>query len=338
MSTNDFPPDLPPRPPAPDAAGSPTGSVPAVPAPPASAPRPPAPAPVPPAPGPVPPAPGSVPPASGHLPPASGPTPSAGRVIAILVAALGGLAAIVTIGTAAAATVGSANEETITRTLDVDGISALAVEASAGTIEVAFGDVDEAVLDITSGAARHDWTFEVDGDTLQVTSPDRGWFDGPWFGGWMSGPTRATLTLPQVLDGELDAHLELAAGGLTATGDFGDLELDVSAGEMQVEGAADALNAELSAGRAELDLADVQTVELRASAGAMSATLTGEAPTDTTVDVSAGSLELTLPDDTYDVSVSESAGTVRNDLDTSSSATNTVDVSISAGSVWLRSR
>ena len=331
MSTNDFPPELPPRPPAPDAAGSPSGSVSAVPAPLGSGP-------VPPAPGPVPPAPSTAPRAGGPVPPASGPTPSAGRVIAILVAALGALAAVVTIGSAAAATVGSANEETITRTLEVDGISALDVEASAGTIEVAFGDVDEAVLDITSGAARGDWTFEVDGDTLQVASPDRGWFDGPWFGQWMSGPTRATLTLPQALDGELDARLQLAAGGLTATGDFGDLELDVSAGEMQVEGAAEALDAELSAGRAQLELADVRTVELRVSAGSMNAALTGDAPTDTTVDVSAGSLELTLPDDTYDVTVSEAAGSVDNDLDTSSSATKTVDVSISAGSVSLRSR
>ena len=80
------------------------------------------------------------------------------------------------------------------------------------------------------------------------------------------------------------------------------------------------------------------TADLRVSAGSMNAALTGDAPTDTTVDVSAGSLELTLPDDTYDVTVSEAAGSVDNDLDTSSTATNTVDVSISAGNVSLRSR
>ncbi|HWI31038.1 MAG TPA: DUF4097 family beta strand repeat-containing protein [Microbacterium sp.] len=297
---------------------------------------PPPPPPLPPAGGPVPPAEGPLPSASGAVPPASG--PPAGRVIAILAAVLGGLVAVVTVGGAAVATVGSASTETITRTLAVDDIAELDVEASAGTLDVAFGDVEEAVLDITSGPGRGDWTFEREGDTLTVASPHRGWLDGWWFGGWMSGPTRATLTLPRALDGDLDAHLELAAGKLTTTGGFGELELDVSAGDLQVDGAAETLSAEVAAGRAELDIADVRTADLTVSAGAMVADFTGDAPTDTTIDVSAGSLELTLPDDAYAVTVSESAGNVRNDLETSSSAQNAIDVSISAGSVRLRSR
>jgi len=310
MSSNDLTP--PPRPPLPPAGGPPS----APPAAPSAA----------------------VPVATQHtpVPPSSG--PSAGRVIAILTAALGGLVAVVTIGGAAVATVGSGSTETVTRSLDVEGIDELGVEATAGTLDISFADVDEAVLNVTSGPGRGDWTFERQGGTLVVASPDRGWFDGWWFGGWMSGPTTATLTLPQELDGDLDAHLELAAGKLTTAGGFGELELDVAAGDLQLDGAAETLSAEVSAGRAELDIADVRTADIRISAGAMVAELTGSAPTETTIDVSAGSLELTLPDDAYDVSVSESAGNVRNDLESSSSAENVVDVSISAGSVWLRAR
>ena len=96
------------------------------------------------------------------VPPSSG--PSAGRVIAILTAALGGLVAVVTIGGAAVATVGSGSTETVTRALDVEGIDELGVEATAGTLDISFADVDEAVLNVTSGPGRGDWTFERQGE------------------------------------------------------------------------------------------------------------------------------------------------------------------------------
>lgn len=273
---------------------------------------------------------------AGPVPPDGPSQASAGRTIAILAAALGGLVAVVTIGGAAIATVDSANSDSVTRTLDVDGITELDIEAAAGTLDVAFGDVDEAVLDVSSGPGRGDWTFDSDGDTLTLATPDRGWFDNWWFGGWGGGATRATLTLPQSLEGRLDAGFSLAAGRLTVTGEFGEVELDVAAGDLVIEGSADDLTADVSAGRAEVDLGGVTTADLTVQAGAMVADFTGTAPTTTVIDVSAGSLELTVPDGTYDVSVDSSAGNVRNDLETSTSSDNVIEVSISAGSVTLR--
>ncbi|KQZ82145.1 hypothetical protein ASD56_14775 [Microbacterium sp. Root166] len=288
---------------------------------------------------PPPPAVGPTPPtgAVGQVPPAApGQGSSAGRTIAILAAALGGLVAVVTIGGAAIATVDSANSDSVTRTLDVDGITELDIEAAAGTLDVAFGDVDEAVLDISSGPGRGDWTFDSDGDTLTLATPDRGWFDNWLLGGWGSGSTRATLTLPQSLEGRLDAGFSLAAGRLTVDGEFGEVELVVAAGDLAIEGSADELSADVSAGRAEVELDGVSTADLTVQAGAMVARFTGTAPTATVIDVSAGSLDLRVPEGAYDVNIDSSAGNVRNDLESSSSSDNVIEVSISAGSVSLR--
>jgi hypothetical protein len=55
-----------------------------------------------------------------------------------------------------------------------------------------------------------------------------------------------------------------------------------------------------------------------------------------TADVSAGQLTLTVPDDEYDVRKNVSAGTLNSDLRESSSSSNRVEVSVSAGTANLR--
>ncbi|WP_454141812.1 sensor domain-containing protein [Microbacterium lacticum] len=77
--------------------------------------------------------------------------------------------------------------------------------------------------------------------------------------------------------------------------------------------------------------------DLRLSAGAVTGAVTGRAPEEVAIDVSAGRLDLTLPDDAYAVSTDVSAGQLDNRLDVASSSANRVTVSVSTGYVALRS-
>ena len=86
------------------------------------------------------------------------------------------------------------------------------------------------------------------------------------------------------------------------------------------EGSARTLVVDLSAGAAEILLDDVREATFSVSAGAIDSRLTGVAPRQVTVDVSAGSLDLTLPDAIYDVRSDVSAGDFVNRLTTGSDA------------------
>ncbi len=277
---------------------------------------------------PVPPAPPLPPASAGGTPP---PTRNASRVIAILTIALGAAIILGAVGSAIWSTVAAASVRTETRTVDVAGVESLRVAVDAASLRIEFADVPEATLDVTSGLGVGRWTFERTGDELTVETPRR---FGP---GWIfGGEVRATLTLPQELEGaELDAALELSAGELTVDGGFGDLGVDVGAGTFAVDGSARTLTAELSAGGADIELADVTEADLSVSAGAIEARLTGTAPRSVTVDVSAGSLDLRLPDAVYDVRSDVSAGDFENGLQTERGARNVVDVTVSAGSVTI---
>lgn len=277
---------------------------------------------------PVPPAPPNAPASAGGTPP---PTRNASRVIAILTIALGAAVILGAVGSAIWSTVAAASVRTETRTVDVAGVESLRVAVDAASLRIEFADVPEATLDVTSGLGVGRWTFERTGDELTVETPRR---FGP---GWIfGGEVRATLTLPQELEGaELDAALELSAGELTVDGGFDDLGVDVGAGTFAVDGSARTLTAELSAGGADIELSDVTEADLSVSAGAIEARLTGTAPRSVTVDVSAGSLDLRLPDAVYDVRSDVSAGDFENGLQTERGARNVVDVTVSAGSATI---
>lgn len=277
---------------------------------------------------PVPPAPPNAPASAGGTPP---PTRNASRVIAILTIALGAAVILGAVGSAIWSTVAAASVRTETRTVDVAGVESLRVAVDAASLRIEFADVPEATLDVTSGLGVGRWTFERTGDELTVETPRR---FGP---GWIfGGEVRATLALPQELEGaELDAALELSAGELTVDGGFGDLGVDVGAGTFAVDGSARTLTAELSAGGADIELSDVTEADLSVSAGAIEARLTGTAPRSVTVDVSAGSLDLRLPDAVYDVRSDVSAGDFENGLQTERGARNVVDVTVSAGSATI---
>lgn len=283
----------------------------------------------------------SVPPA---VPASGGPTGSGARsggvtAIAIVTAVIGGIALVGTAGTAAIAatsniSVASNAGGDSVQSVDVDGIDSLTLDADASSMRVEFGDVDQAELAITNTRGP-DWTIRRDGDELVVHSPENRW--GWWFGDWFGGEEVAVLTLPESLRTEaIDADLTLDAGSLDVVGDFGALDLDVSAGALDVEGSATSLTVGMSAGRADIVLDSVADASLEVSAGDFSLELTGTPPTRTTIDVSAGSVDLTVPDVSYDITQSVDAGSLDARVEQSSSARRSIEVSLSAGGVTIR--
>jgi len=267
-------------------------------------------------------------------PPAATPPPEtrgASRVVAILTIALGGAVVLGAIGSAVFSTVAAASVHTETQTVDVAGVTGLNVSVDAASLRVEFADVPEATLEVTSGLGVGAWTLQRDGDELAVATPPR--FGPRWIFG---GEVRATLTLPRELEGsDLDASLDLSAGELAVDGSFGDLDIEVGAGTLTVDGAARTVSTQLNAGGADIDLSDVDEADFAVNAGAVDARLTGAAPRSVIVEVSAGSLDLRLPDAAYDVRSDVSAGDFENGLDTDADARNVVDVTVSAGSVTI---
>ncbi|QYM65945.1 DUF4097 domain-containing protein [Microbacterium sp. Se5.02b] len=255
----------------------------------------------------------------------------------VVTAVVGGIALLGTGGTAAAAAAGtviSSSRPDSVQTVDVAGIEGLDVDADASSMRVEFGDVDEAELAVTNGRGTA-WTFERDDDELIVRSP-QGVF-GWWFGNWFGDEEIAVLTLPESLRGAgLDADLTLEAGSLDVDGDFGVLDVTVSAGALDATGSAEELDVQMSAGRADIIVDGVSSADLGVSAGDLTVELTGTPPTQTTIDVSAGSLDLTVPDVEYAITQDISAGTLNAKVDEASSARRTIDVSLSAGTATIR--
>lgn len=259
---------------------------------------------------------------------------SAGRTaITITTAVFGGLALVAAGSTAAFAAIGSAASSSESQSVDAAGLSELNVDVDAAGVTVEFADVAEATLEVDG--SRGAWTLRRDGDELVVRSP-QGFFGGWWFGDWFGGEERAVLTLPSELEGDLDAEFTLDAGGLTVRGGFAAVDADVNAGGFDFFGAATQLDVELNAGSADIEADGVETAELTVSAGELIAEFTGAVPTETEIEVSAGSLELTVPDATYAVTQNVSAGDLQNALQTASSARNSISVQLAAGSVDLR--
>ncbi|GAB3285076.1 hypothetical protein GCM10027426_25690 [Microbacterium lacusdiani] len=277
-------------------------------------------------------------PAAPTPPPPSGTSPGgAGRVVSILAIVLGALILLGTVTGAVVGTVRDALRQSGTWTADASGVRSLDVEAAASLVTIEFGDVDEAVLEVTD-ARRGDWRLERDGDRLVLRSPDRmfGWGPDWTWGGWGDDGETAVLTLPESLrDSGLDADLALSAGELRADGEFGRLALELGGGAMHVTGSAETLHADVSAGQTQIDLEGVTEATFTVSAGRLFGDLTGDAPDAVAIDVSAGSLELELPDDEYDVRSDVSAGSFDNGLDVAASAPHEVTVEVSAGRVQL---
>ncbi|WP_309067223.1 hypothetical protein [Microbacterium sp.] len=278
-------------------------------------------------------------------PPPPAPTPATaprsggpGKPVAIILIVIGALILLGTIAGAIRSTVVAATRVTDTLTADVAGVSSLDVQADAAQFRIEFADVEEATLEITD--AHSEWTLRQDGDELRVSSRDGlldGWgrWDGPGWG-WGREEERVVLTLPTSLEG-VDARLAVSAGALESDGSFGALDLELGAGSLDVRGSADSLAADINAGAARIELAEVGEAQLMLAAGRLEAELTGTQPELVDIGVSAGSLDLTLPEGEYDVQEDISAGAIDNRLESASSSDHQVLVDIAAGHVSLRS-
>lgn len=266
-------------------------------------------------------------------PPALPPTPprpprrTSARVISILAITLGAALIIGTLLTGIFSAVRAATLRTETFTADAAGISELEIDINAANLMIEYGD--EASLTVDGAAG--DWRFERDDDALRVTN------QRSWWVGWRWGSSdEAVLTLPRSLERVvLDADLTVNGGALTADGRFGDLDVDLSAGSLDVSGSAQEVTVDGSAGRLTLDLADVDSADLTLSAGALTGAFTGSTPQIVTADVSAGRVELALPDDAYAVDSDVSAGQFRHTLTVDPASTHRVSVQVSAGAVIL---
>ncbi|WP_051223109.1 hypothetical protein [Agrococcus lahaulensis] len=273
-------------------------------------------------------------------------TNRAGRAISIVLVVLGAIAAVFTIGGGVVSGIATHRATDGTWSADAEGVAELRLSTSAADFDVVFADVDEATLDASStGGPVQRWTLERQGDALVVGT---GWQWGPWGGGWSGGwgfgfgdrgfgEEQVTLTLPAELeDAGLHIVADVSAGSLDAAADWGRAELDLSAGSAQLGGTADALDLQVSAGEARLAIDSPRTVQLDVSAGRVVGAVTGEQPAAITATVSAGAIELGIPDGQYAVTQDVSAGSAAIDVDADRQAAATIDVEVSAGSVTLR--
>ncbi|PTT13472.1 hypothetical protein DBR36_17085 [Microbacterium sp. HMWF026] len=204
-------------------------------------------------------------------------------------------------------------------------LSSLDVQVAGARLSIVSGDVEAPELDAaTSGP--NAWTLERDGDHLRVVSPT---------GSFIDPDSRATLTLPR--GSSVDADVRVSGGALDVQGDFDALDLEVSGGSATVSGTARSVDLSLAGGSASVDLTDASTAAFDVAGGRLTAALAGTTPEATRVEVTAGSADVTLPDDEYAVTTDDGVGTVDNALRTSPDATAQVDVTATMGRVTLRS-
>lgn len=266
-------------------------------------------------------------------PPAPAPAPrrraTASLAVSIVTIVVGGcaiLGTLVSSGLSAAGAFGDGRGGSSALQSETRGVRDLDIDVAGGALSVEYGDVPQAQLD---GDGAGDWTLERRGDTLRISSPDRAFWNG-------NGPASATLVLPQSLARSgVDARIDVTGGTLDATGDFGALSVTLSGGTATLSGSARSLDVSVAGGSGSADLADVDTAAFDLTGGDLTVELTGSTPTRTTVDVTAGSADLTLPEDTYRLST-DGPGSVDSSLETSSTAAARVEVQTVLGSVTLR--
>ncbi|WP_405217504.1 hypothetical protein [Agrococcus sp. Ld7] len=261
-----------------------------------------------------------------------------GRWISIVVIVLGAIGALYGIGSGVLRGFASHHATSASYTADVDGLEQLRIDSSAAAFEIRFGDTDEATLSVeTNGGPVQEWRVERSGDLLTIGTDQRWrWFGGGITLGERTGEELAVLTLPAAMEGQrLDLEAHVAAGSFEAAGDWGEASVELGAGSAQLSGTAESLAMDVSAGEARIDVATRGTVSLDVSAGRITGVLDGQQPSAIDAQVSAGGIELTIPDGAYAVTEDVSAGDSDVRVIDDPSAASTIDVEVSAGSVTL---
>ncbi|MGF3056531.1 hypothetical protein [Microbacterium sp. YY-01] len=226
--------------------------------------------------------------------------------------------------------------------IDTDTVTDLVVDASYATVTIEFADVEQATLDV-KGPGLTNWTMREEAGTLVVASTSTffGWTWGDDNGFSFPGLHRATagtaiITLPKSLERRgLDASLDLAGGDVRVNGEYRSLDIEMGAGRLTVDAEARELTLTLAAGSADVRARGVRDADFEMSAGRMTAELTGKAPRRVSVDVAAGTLDLTLPRAAYRVDVDNAVGGVRNRLTTSPRSNNVIEGDVAVGTLTL---
>lgn len=259
------------------------------------------------------------------------PRPARSGWIKPVLVTVGAIVLLVVLTQAVWAGVRMLHQGSSTHSAPMSGVSALRIDVAGGEFSIAYADASEAVLHATGTRT---WELRREGNTL-VVEPEWMLFGGGCFGLCFGTHERVTLTLPKEYQlRELDGDISVSAGAFTADKAFGDLRVEVSAGSADITGGAKTFVAEVSAGGISASLEGVKDAKFEISAGKVVTNLTGTAPDNVEIEVSAGSLELVVPRGGYRVSSDVSAGSFDNNLSsTSSSSGHVIDVSVSAGSV-----
>lgn len=268
-------------------------------------------------------------PSQAHTPQTPAPRARASWITPVI-AIVGSLALLFAIATAVFVGIRTLGSGSSGSSANVQGVDRIVVDVSAADFSLEYGATSEAYLEVQGSTG---WRLDREGDTLRVRPP-LSFFHGWWF----SPDQRATLTLPSEMKGQgLDAVFVVNSGSFTGDGDFGDLSLQVNAGGADLRGSAVDLDVTVNAGGADVDVRDVANARFDVNAGRIRGELHGSTPGQITVDVSAGELDLRVPDDIYRVTSNISAGSFDgNGLQTASASPNTIDVSVSAGSATVR--
>lgn len=250
-------------------------------------------------------------------------------VVTIVVGACVALGTVAGTGASAVVVLRDADRGSVRVDDTARAVGSLDVDVTGGALTIAYGDVENARLDATTGRAG--WTFERRGDALRVASPNG------TFVGWGSGSS-ATITLPRdwaTTGPGVDA--QISGGTLDLQGEYGTVSIRVAGGTATLDGAAADLDLSVSGGSASVQLRDVGTAAFDVAGGEITGQLRGSTPVRTDIELAAGSLDLRLPDDEYRVSIDDGLGSVDNALRTSATATAEVDVTATMGEVRLRS-
>ncbi len=240
------------------------------------------------------------------------PTPQPVRrrsAVAVVIAVIGAVALVSSLGNGILAGMAAAGGRSDVLTAPADDVRSIDLDIDRAATHVRFGDVREATLSVDQpGLGLGSWRLTNTGGTLEVRSPDS-W--GP-FNRWTR--TDLTLVLPRELAGQVALDGSFNAGEARIDGDFSTVAVELNAGRLHIAGAAEAFRVEVNAGDVTAELTDVATLRAAVQAGALDATLTGEPPRQVEADLTAGRIELAVPDADYAINhsgVLASTGDVR---------------------------
>ncbi|WP_430592758.1 DUF4097 family beta strand repeat-containing protein [Humidisolicoccus flavus] len=245
---------------------------------------------------------------------------------------VGAVVAVVALGAGASASFWSSQRGSASLDADMTGVTAIELDSSGANIDVEFADVEVATLNVVNeGSPGYEWKLTTENGVLRVAQ------DEPWFSwSFQSKLDDITLLLPEEFrDAALDLEINHAGGAVEIAGSFGDITAVLDGGMIDLDGAASALNLEVNGGFAELALDDLRTAEIELSGGRVDAEISGEQPRDITASVTAGTLDLIVPQGSYNTVLSQLAGSIDNQLDVDSKSESRIRVDLVGGSATL---